>query len=71
MNYYVTTSIPYVNGGPHLGHALEFCMQMFWPGTQDSKTPTLFVTGTDEHGSKIAEKANEAGHYSTAVGERK
>ncbi|MEO6085002.1 MAG: class I tRNA ligase family protein [Umezawaea sp.] len=21
--YYVTTSIPYVNGKPHIGHALE------------------------------------------------
>jgi tRNA synthetases class I (M) len=21
---YITTSIPYVNGAPHLGHALEF-----------------------------------------------
>ena len=25
-NYYVTTSIPYANGSPHLGHALEFLM---------------------------------------------
>ena len=24
--YYVTTSIPYVNGEPHLGHAMEFVM---------------------------------------------
>ena len=23
MNVYVTTSIPYVNGKPHIGHALE------------------------------------------------
>ena len=23
-NLYITTSIPYVNGSPHLGHALEF-----------------------------------------------
>lgn len=23
-NLYITTSIPYVNGAPHLGHALEF-----------------------------------------------
>ena len=26
MKYYVTTSIPYVNGEPHLGHAMEFVM---------------------------------------------
>ena len=24
--YFVTTSIPYVNGEPHLGHAMEFVM---------------------------------------------
>ena len=60
MNYFVTTSIPYVNGEPHLGHALEFvyadvlarCARM-------RKTPTIFSTGTDEHGGKIAEKAAE------------
>ncbi|MCA9327412.1 class I tRNA ligase family protein, partial [Candidatus Saccharibacteria bacterium] len=26
MKYFVTTSIPYVNGEPHLGHAMEFVM---------------------------------------------
>ncbi len=60
MNYFVTTSIPYVNGEPHLGHALEFiyadvlarCARM-------RQTPTIFCTGTDEHGGKIADKAAE------------
>ncbi|MFO0886912.1 MAG: methionine--tRNA ligase [Candidatus Saccharimonadales bacterium] len=62
MNYYVTTSIPYVNGEPHLGHALEFLYaDVLARHARLQKTPTLFVTGTDEHGSKIAEKANELG----------
>ncbi|MBI1952328.1 class I tRNA ligase family protein, partial [Candidatus Saccharibacteria bacterium] len=24
--FYVTTSIPYVNGAPHLGHSMEFVL---------------------------------------------
>lgn len=60
MNYYVTTSIPYANGEPHLGHAMEFTYaDVLARFARLQKTPTLFATGTDEHGSKIAEKAAE------------
>lgn len=60
MNYYVTTSIPYVNGEPHLGHALEFIYaDVLARHARGEKTPTIFSTGTDEHGGKIAEKAAE------------
>jgi len=56
--YYITTSIPYVNGEPHLGHAMEFVMAdalaRFY---RAQKYDVLFSTGTDEHGGKIAEKA--------------
>ncbi len=62
MNYYVTTSIPYVNGEPHLGHAMEFVMaDVLARAARQQGTPTLFSTGTDEHGGKIAEKAKEMG----------
>lgn len=62
MNYYVTTSIPYVNGEPHLGHALEFLMaDVLARVARQEKTPTILSTGTDEHGGKIAEKAKESG----------
>lgn len=62
MNYYVTTSIPYVNGEPHLGHALEFLMaDVLARSARQQNTPTIFSTGTDEHGGKIAEKAKENG----------
>lgn len=59
-NYYVTTSIPYVNGEPHLGHAMEFVMAdvLARRARQQEKT-VAFSIGTDEHGSKIAEKAAE------------
>src|SRR6185312_10292463 len=59
-NYYITTSIPYVNGEPHLGHAMEFVMAdvLARQARQQGKS-VIFSTGTDEHGGKIAEKAEE------------
>lgn len=60
MNYYVTTSIPYVNGAPHIGHALEFILaDVLARYARAQKKPVIFSTGTDEHGGKIAEKAQE------------
>ncbi|HPR09824.1 MAG TPA: methionine--tRNA ligase [Candidatus Saccharibacteria bacterium] len=63
MKYYVTTSIPYVNGEPHLGHAMEFVMaDVLARYTRNQPdTEVVFSTGTDEHGGKIAEKAIELG----------
>jgi methionyl-tRNA synthetase len=58
--FYVTTSIPYVNGEPHLGHAMEFVMaDVLARHARSQGKPTIFSTGTDEHGSKIIEKAAE------------
>jgi methionyl-tRNA synthetase len=60
MNYYVTTSIPYINGEPHLGHALEFVMaDVVARAARGRKDKVIFTIGTDEHGGKIAEKAAE------------
>lgn len=62
MNYFVTTSIPYMNGEPHLGHALEFVQADVLARTARLQgKPTIFSTGADEHGSKIAEKAESLG----------
>lgn len=62
MNYFITTSIPYANGEPHLGHAMEFIYADVLARTARlQKTPVIYATGTDEHGSKIAEKAAELG----------
>ncbi|HSX43212.1 MAG TPA: methionine--tRNA ligase [Candidatus Saccharimonadales bacterium] len=61
-NYYVTTSIPYVNGEPHLGHAMEFvAADVLARAARKRGDTVLFSTGTDEHGGKIAEKAHEKG----------
>ncbi|MET1032898.1 MAG: methionine--tRNA ligase [Candidatus Saccharimonadales bacterium] len=62
MNYFVTTSIPYVNGEPHIGHALEFVMTDVLARTaRQQGLKTIFSTGADEHGTKIAEKALSLG----------
>ena len=60
MTNYITTSIPYVNGEPHIGHALEFVMaDVLARAARASGETVLFSTGSDEHGGKIAEKAAE------------
>jgi methionyl-tRNA synthetase len=59
-NYYVTSSLPYVNGEPHLGHAMEFVMADVLARYARQRGDTvIFSTGTYEHGGKIAEKAAE------------
>ena len=58
--YYVTTSIPYVNAEPHVGHALEFIYaDVLARAARQRGDEVIFCTGTDEHGGKIAEKAAE------------
>lgn len=60
MNYYVTTSIPYVNGEPHIGFGMELVMaDVLARAARKKKTPTIYSTGTDEHGGKVAEKASQ------------
>lgn len=59
-NYYVTTSIPYVNGDPHIGFGMELVVaDVLARYARQQGIATLFSTGTDEHGSKVAEKAAE------------
>ena len=59
--FYVTTPIYYVNAAPHLGHAyttiVADVLNRFQLLTGAS---TFFLTGTDEHGDKIAEAAEKA-----------
>lgn len=59
---YITTTLPYVNDDPHIGHALEViqsdALARYWRLLGDE---VFFNTGTDEHGQKILEKAQKAG----------
>ncbi|OGZ47239.1 MAG: methionine--tRNA ligase [Candidatus Ryanbacteria bacterium RIFCSPHIGHO2_02_FULL_45_13b] len=60
--FYITTSIPYVNGPPHIGHALEFVQaDAIARWHRLCGEDVFFLTGTDEHGAKIARAAEVAG----------
>ena len=55
---YITTAIPYVNGLPHIGHAMDYMLADVWARYQrQNGREVRFQTGVDEHGNKIAAKA--------------
>lgn len=59
---YITTAIPYVNGTPHIGNAMDYLYADIWTRYQrQNGRDVRFQVGTDEHGNKIAAKAAEAG----------
>ncbi len=60
--FYVTTSIPYVNGAPHLGNVLDPVYADVLARYHRQKGEEVrFLTGTDEHGTKIQRSAEVAG----------
>ncbi|KKW32975.1 MAG: Methionine-tRNA ligase [Candidatus Uhrbacteria bacterium GW2011_GWA2_52_8d] len=62
MNYYITTTLPYVNAKPHIGFALEIVQADALARYHRLRgEEVIFNTGTDEHGQKIYEKALEEG----------
>ncbi len=60
--FYITTPIYYVNGDPHIGHAYTTiaCDVMARFKRLDG-FDVKFLTGTDEHGQKVAKTAAERG----------
>ncbi len=59
---YITTTLPYVNASPHIGFALELIQaDVLARYYRLLGHEVFFTTGTDEHGQKIAQKADEAG----------
>ncbi len=59
--FYVTTTLPYVNAKPHIGFALEIIEADVIARYQRMLgNKVVFNTGTDEHGQKIWQKAQEA-----------
>ncbi len=68
---YLTTTLPYVNADPHLGHALEFVQADFYArALRASGAEVFFNTGTDEHGTKVYVKAQEAGQEPQAYADQ-
>ncbi|CAN5182274.1 methionine--tRNA ligase [soil metagenome] len=59
---FITTSIPYVNGQPHIGHALELVQtDALARAYRLAGYDTYFLTGTDENAQKNVESAEKAG----------
>src|SRR5579883_2071450 len=59
--YYVTTPIYYISGNPHIGHAYTTIVADVLARTARTMGPAFFLTGTDEHGQKVADAAAAAG----------
>lgn len=59
--FYITTSIAYTNTSPHIGFALELTQADVLARYHRSLGENVFfLTGTDEHGRKVAEAAERA-----------
>ena len=62
MKKYITTAIPYVNARPHVGHVMDYLLADIWARWQKQQgNEVRFSAGTDEHGTKVEQKAAEAG----------
>ncbi len=60
--FYIATAIDYVNAEPHIGHAYQKIIAdalARWHKLLGEEV--FFLTGTDEHGKKVAESAQKAG----------
>ncbi len=62
-NFYITTPIYYVNGDPHVGTAYTtVACDVLARYKKTAGYDVHFLTGTDEHGQKVEEKAKEMGY---------
>ena len=60
--YYITTAIPYVNGPPHLGHAMEYVLADAHARYQRLRGRDVrYQAGTDENSLKNVQAAEAAG----------
>ena len=58
--FYITTTLPYVNAEPHVGHALEFVRaDIIARSKKLAGYDVFFNTGVDEHGIKVYQKAKQ------------
>jgi methionyl-tRNA synthetase len=62
MRFYLTTPIYYVNATPHIGHAYTtIAADVLVRHHRQRGDETFFLTGTDEHASKVYRVAEEQG----------
>ena len=53
--FYITTTLPYVNGEPHIGFAMEIIRaDAIARYKKLTGLDVFFNTGTDEHGRKLS-----------------
>ena len=69
--FYVTTAIAYPNGAPHVGHAYEYiATDAIARFKRLDGIDVRFLTGTDEHGLKMAQAAAAEGIPTAAFARR-
>ncbi len=57
---YICTAIPYVNGNPHIGHAMDYLLADTYARYHRLKGDEVrFQVGTDEHGNKVFSTAQK------------
>ena len=60
--FYITTPLYYVNSNPHIGHSYtNVSCDTIARYKRKKDFDVLFLTGTDEHGQKVAKAAQDAG----------
>jgi len=60
--FYVTTPIYYVNDAPHIGHAYTTVAgDVLTRWRRQRQEPVFYLTGTDEHGTKVERTARDNG----------
>jgi leucyl-tRNA synthetase len=62
--FYITTTLPYANAVPHVGHAIEFFQADAYARyfrRKLGKENVFFNVGVDEHGLKVFTTAKEHG----------
>jgi methionyl-tRNA synthetase len=69
--FYLTTAIAYPNGDPHIGHAYEFITTDAIARYKRLQGDDVYVvTGTDEHGIKMAQTAQGLGITAQELADR-
>jgi methionyl-tRNA synthetase len=69
--FYITTAIAYPNGQPHIGHAYEaISADVLARFARLDGKDVFFLTGTDEHGLKMVQTAQNEGLTAAQLAER-
>jgi methionyl-tRNA synthetase len=69
--FYITTAIAYPNGSPHIGHAYEaISADVLARFARLDGKDVFFLTGTDEHGQKMVQTAQNEGLTPSALATR-